>query len=365
MSKSHYEVLGVLKTSTQDEIKKSYRKLALLHHPDKGGDEDMFKKICESYEILSDPIKRKNYDTGSVFGHTGINMNNMNMNMNNMNMNMNSDFFYNLFSQNSSGFGNRSDSRGFNPKSSDPIPSRSKQRAKTTPNITHKCVLTLEDFYVGKKCKFSISRKVECSECSGDGGWGKTGVNCIGCLGRGCRETQKGTMNVKTTCIQCRGKGTKIVFERVCGSCKTLGVVPERIVAEAFFEAGTTSGDRVVLKGMSDSIGGKEPGDVVVIASEKSHRIFKRKGNILKCSIDINIKQSLCGFSAEISQLDGRVLNVSRDEVTPHGHKIVIKNEGIPKNSGHMEVVVNVIFPSKVPPSLSIKLMQCLDELDI
>jgi len=361
MSKTHYEILGVLKTSTQEEIKKAYRKLALVHHPDKGGDENMFKKICESYEILSDPLKRKNYDIGSVFGHTGLNMNMHNVN----NMNMNTDFFYNLFSHNSPGFGHRPDSRGFNPKSSEPAPSRvnPRQSTKTTPNITHKCVMTLEDFYTGKKCKFSISRKVECPECSGAGGWGKTGVNCIGCLGRGCRETQKGTMNVKTTCIQCRGKGTKVVFERVCGSCKMLGVVPERVVAEACFEPGASSGDRVILKGMSDSLKGKSPGDVVVIASEKSHRIFKRKGNILKCSIDINIKQSLCGFSAEISQLDGRVLNVSRDEVTPHGHKIVIKNEGIPINSGHMEVTVNVVFPTKVPTSLSSKLMKCLDEL--
>ena len=188
MSKSHYEILGVLKTSTQEEIKKAYRKLALVHHPDKGGDEDMFKKICESYEILSDPVKRKNYDIGSVFGNTGMNMN-MNMNMNNMN----TDFFYNLFSHKSPGFVHRADSRGFNPKSSESAPSRvnPRQSTKTTPNITHKCVMTLEDLYAGKKCKFSISRKVECSECSGAGGWGRTGVNCIGCLGEDVVKLKK------------------------------------------------------------------------------------------------------------------------------------------------------------------------------
>jgi len=347
-SKSHYEVLGVAKNCSQEDIKKAYRKLVLVHHPDKGGDEEKFKIICESYEILSDPNKRMCYDANPFMGdgfsgftgasHPGF-----------TGKASPSDFFFNLFSGGSPGF-------------EQPFRQTNMSQKKTA-NITHKCLLRLEDFYVGKNCKLAISRKIQCKECSGLGGWGKTNVNCIGCLGSGCREAQKGGMTVKTTCIQCRGKGTKTVFDRVCNACKTMGTVSERVVVEAYFKPGSASGDRVVLKNMSDSIEGKSPGDIIVIAAEKTHRIFKRKGNTLKCSIDINIKQALCGFSAEISQLDGRILNVSRDEVTPHGHKIIIENEGIPIKTGSMEVTINVIFPTKVPPSSAKKLMQCLDEL--
>lgn len=345
-SKSHYEVLGVLKTSSQDDIKKAYRKLVLVHHPDKGGDEEQFKIICESYEILSDPNKRMYYDANPFMNSAS--------NPGFSSTASPSDFFYNLFSGGSPGF-----AQPFRQNKTN----QANRQHKKTPNITHKCLLTLEDFYAGKNCKLAISRKIQCKECSGLGGRGKTNVNCIGCLGSGCRETQKGGMTVKTTCIQCRGKGTKMIFDRVCNTCKTIGTVSERIVVEAYFKPGSSVGDKVVLKNMSDAIEGKSPGDIIVVAAEKSHRIFKRKGNTLKCSIDINIKQSLCGFSAEISQLDGRILNVSRDEVTPHGHKIIIDKEGIPMNVGNMEVTINVIFPTKVPPSSAKRLMQCLDEL--
>lgn len=163
------------------------------------------------------------------------------------------------------------------------------------------------DFYTGKTCKFAISGKVQCKECDGQGGWGKKEVCCIGCNGEGVRVSKRGCNSIsKSACIQCRGKRVKAVFDKVCRACNTLGVVPQRVVAEAKFEAGSRPGDRMVLKGMSDCLQGRPPGDVIVTATEKAHRIYKRssksKPHDLKCSIDISLRQSpMVGYSQAAS----------------------------------------------------------------
>ena len=330
MVKSHYEVLGIPKTASAEEIKKAYRKLSLTHHPDRGGDEEEFKKISESYQVLSDPDKKREYDnpfdklfTNSVFTYDPSNL------------------FTNLFG----GMG---------------VP-----RAPKTSDMNHRVLLTLEDFYTGKTCKFAISRKVPCKECKGEGGWGKKEVDCIGCNGQGHRVSQRGYNSVsKSTCIQCRGRKCKTVFDKVCKVCKSIGVVPERVVAEAKFEVGACPGQTVVLKGMGDCVKGIPPGDVIVTACEKNHRIFKRSSCNLACSIDITLRQSLCGFSAEITHLDGRLVEIKSEVVTPHGHKFVVQGEGIPRGKGRLEIMTNVVFPKVVPESIIPKLTECLDVLE-
>lgn len=166
--------------------------------------------------------------------------------------------------------------------------------------------------------------------------------------------------------MQCRGNKSKTIFDKICKVCKTIGVVPEREVAEAKFEAGARPGDKVILKGMSDCVEGNPAGDVIVTASEKSHRIFKRNNSDLKCSIDITLRQSLCGFSAEITHLDGRTVEVKSDgqNVTPHGKKFNIQEEGIPRGKGCLEVTTNVLFPKVVPESITTKLSECLDVIE-
>ena len=343
MVKSHYEVLEIPKTASADEIKKSYRKLSLTHHPDRGGDEEEFKKISEAYQVLSDPEKKRMYDnpfdklfTGSLFtgGFPSRDTDTSNL-------------FTSLFGS----------VGGIHV-------SRASKTSKTS-NMNHRVLLTLEDFYTGKTCKFAISRKVQCKECDGEGGWGKKEVDCLGCNGQGHRVSQRGYNSVsKSTCIQCRGKKYKTIFDKVCKVCKSIGVVPQRVVAEAKFEAGARPGDTVVLTGMSDCVEGRPPGDVIVTACEKSHRIFRRKSSDLACSIDITLRQSLCGFSAEITHLDGRLVEIKSDIVTPHGHKIVVQGEGIPRGKGCLELTTNVVFPKVVPESIAKKLADCLDVLE-
>lgn len=355
---SHYDTLGVPKDADGSAIKKAYRKLCMTFHPDKcGGDGEEFKKISEAYEVLSDPEKKAKYDnplrnpafTSSFYSPTSSQVN--------LFPSMDTNFFASLF--------------GGIPGQPQHTPQHT-----TSQNINHRVLLTLEDFYAGKACKFAISRKVQCADCNGEGGWGKKHTNCIGCNGQGFRVSQRGNggggLLSRSACIQCRGHKMKTVFDKICKSCKTLGVVPQRVVAEAKFEAGSRPGDTIVLKGMSDCVRGKQPGDVVVTASEKSHRIFKRLGkkNDLKCSIDISLRQSLCGFTAEITHLDGRIIEVKSDKheglakITPHGHKIVVQGEGIPKGQGRLEILVNVVFPEFVPESVAPKLAECLDVLE-
>lgn len=343
---SFYDTLGVPKDADQNAIKKAYRKLSMTFHPDKhGGDGEEFKKISEAYQVLSDPEKKNKYDNPSLFTSS------FNSPLNPTGFaSMETNFFASLFAG---------------------VPGGVFQTQNVTPksqNINHKVLLTLEDFYVGKTCKFAVSRKVQCTDCDGEGGWGKKQINCIGCNGEGFRVSQRGYNSVsRSACIQCRGHKKKVVFEKICKSCKTLGVIPQRVVAEVKFEPGSRPGDTVVLKGMSDCVRGRQPGDVIVTASEKNHRIFKRLGkkNDLKCSIDITLRQSLCGFSAEITHLDGRMVEVNSNKVvTPHGHKLFVQGEGIPRGKGRLEILINVIFPKLVPESIAPKLAECLDVLE-
>ena len=337
--KGHYKTLGIPNNADQNEIKKAYRKLAREVHPDRpGGDAEEFKKISEAYEVLSDPRTKSDYDNplAGIFNSFPI-------------PNADSSFFTNLFD-------GMQGTQNHTPK-----------KTKNA-NVVHKVTLTLEDFYAGKNCKFAISRKETCKDCDGQGGWGKKEVECIGCNGQGVRVSQIGYNSVsRSACIKCRGKKTSVMFEKVCRSCNTLGVKPQRVVVEAKFEPGSLPRDRVTLKGMGDCVGGIPPGDLIVTAAEKSHRIFKRKQNTLRCSMDITLKQSLCGFTETITHLDGRCLEIKSDrhKITPHGHKFVVKGEGIPRGKGFLEITTNVIFPKAVVPShLAARLEECLDVLE-
>lgn len=350
--KDHYTTLGIPKNAQETEIKKAYRKLAREVHPDRpGGDAEEFKKISEAYEVLSDPDKKSNYDNplASIF---------MNFSSFSNPTSSESSFFTNLFE------GMHGGMPGTMPGANQNYAPKKTKNA----NMTHKVVLTLEDFYAGKKCKFAISRKENCKDCGGQGGWGKKEVECIGCNGQGVRVSQRGYNSVsRSACIQCRGKKISVMFEKVCRACKTLGIIPQRVVVEAKFEPGSLPGDRVVLKGMGDCTGDIPPGDVIVTAAEKSHRIFKRKLKTLRCPLDITLRQSLCGFRETIHHLDGRSLEIKSEphKITPHGHKFVVKGEGIPRGEGCLEITTNVIFPATVVPKhVAERLEECFDVLE-
>jgi len=346
----HYKVLGVSKTASTDEIKKAYRKLALTNHPDKGGDAEKFQEISHSYDILSDPSKKKENDNRGKGIH---------LNMRGGGMGMDFNMFPPGFPHHGgggvggSGMGDLLSSIF---KSSRPDTNR-------TPDIKHTMSLSLEDMYAGKTCKLAISRSVMCNVCKGEGGSGKHDIKCTGCAGRGMRHVHKGNTVIKSVCMRCKGEGNTQGFEKVCGSCTSKGSIKNRTVVEAKFLPGCGQGFNVVLKGMSDYSLGKEIGDVIISALQKDHTVFKRAGRNLKCNIKITIKESLCGLERTIKHLDGRIITVKSDGITPNDHTFSIPGEGIPRGSGALEVTAIVEYPGKIKEEYKQKLGNILDEI--
>ena len=249
-----YEVLGVDKDADEKQIKKAYRKLAVKHHPDKGGDEQLFKEISAAYEVLSDPEKRQLYDKyglegvdneGGPGGPGG-------------------DDLFSMF------FGGQGGRRSAGPRKG--------------PSIQHPLKVSLEDLYNGKTVKLAINRKVivgdskVCDRCKGQGV-----VMEVRQLGPGM------ITQMQRTCSQCNGQGTM---------AKTKN---ERKVVEVHIEKGATHNQKITFRGMADEMPGRETGDVHFIVQEKDHDLFKRKGADLLLQKDISLNQALTGYS--VSQL--------------------------------------------------------------
>jgi len=344
----HYKILGVGKTSSADDIKKAYRKLALTNHPDKGGDSKKFQEISHSYDVLSDPVKRKTYDNrGKGFSHMGMDFN----------------VFPGGFPHHPGGGGVGMGGSGMGDLLSS-IFKTSRENSNRTPDIKHNMTLSLEDMYMGKSCKLAISRSIRCETCKGEGGSGKHELKCTGCAGRGMRHVHKGNTVIKSACMRCKGEGSTQGFEKVCGVCTSKGSIKNRTVIEAVFPPGCVQGFNVVLKGMSDYSLGKEIGDVIISAVQKEHVTFKRNGKTLKCNVKISLKESLCGVVRNIKHLDGRTVTVRSEGITPNNHKFCVIGEGIPREHGTLEVLATVEYPGKIKEEYKKKLADILDEIE-
>ena len=344
----HYKILGVSKTSSADDIKKAYRKLALTNHPDKGGDAEKFQEISHSYDILSDPVKKSTYDNRGKGINFARGMGGMEFSV-----------FPGGFPHHpGGGGGGMGDLLSSIFKSTRPATNR-------TSDIKHTMSLSLEDMYMGKTCKLAISRSIRCEACKGEGGSGKHDIKCTGCAGRGMRHVHKGNTVMKSTCMRCKGQGNTQGFEKVCGSCTSKGSIKNRNVIEAKFPPGCGQGFNVVLEGMSDYSLGKEIGDVIISAVQKEHGTFKRAGRNLKCNINISLKESLCGIKRSIKHLDGRMIMVNSEGITPNNHIFHIQGEGIPRGNGTHEVTAIVAYPEKIKEEHKKKLSCLLDEIEL
>jgi len=259
-----YKVLGVEKNATGSEIKKAYRKLAVKHHPDKGGDPDTFKEISKAYDILGDEEKRTQYDQfgeegvgGGQGGDAG-------------------DIFDMMFN---GGGGRRGGRGGGQKKGKDEV---------------HPLEVSLEDLYNGKVRKLSVTRQVidrsvpvkTCEECDGQG----VVIQMIR-MGPMVQQTQ-------SACSSCNGKGVTCKKKRV------------KEVLEVPVQKGAPSGHRVTFQEKSDEHPGVTPGDVIFVLNETPHAVFKRRGADLYVEKTISLVEALCGFEMEVEHLDGRTLIV-------------------------------------------------------
>ncbi|KAI6669741.1 hypothetical protein NL676_004626 [Syzygium grande] len=335
----YYEVLGVSKHASQDDLKKAYRKAAIKNHPDKGGDPEKFKELAQAYEVLSDPEKREIYDQygedalkegmgGGGGGHDPF------------------DIFSSFFGG-GSGFGGGS-SRG--------------RRQRRGEDVVHPLKASLEDLYLGTTKKLSLSRNVLCSKCNGKGSKSGASMTCPGCQGTGVKVTirQLGPSMIQQMqqhCNDCKGTGETINDKDRCPQCKGDKVVPEKKVLEVVVEKGMQNGQKITFPGEADEAPDTVTGDIVFILQQKEHPKFKRKGEDLFVEHTLSLTEALCGFQFVLTHLDGRQLLIKSNPgevVKPDSFK-AINDEGMPMYQrpfmkGKLYIHFTVDFPESLSP---------------
>lgn len=292
MSKrDYYEVLGLQKNASADEIKKAYRRLAMKYHPDRNsGDgaaeaEDKFKEVKEAYEVLSDDQKRAAYDQ---FGHAGVD-------------------------RNAGGFGGgfgggASFSDIFSEAFGDIFGGRGGSRVNRGADMRYNLELSLEDAVRGTEVKIRIPTMVKCKTCGGSGAKkGSKTKTCATCHGHGQVRMQQGFFAVQQTCPVCHGNGT--VIEDPCTSCNGHGRVQDHKTLSVKVPAGVDSGDRIRLAGEGEAgEHGGPAGDLYVQVSVKPHPIFERHDADLLCDVPIAITKAALGGELEVPTLDGKLM---------------------------------------------------------
>ncbi|KAL6911925.1 hypothetical protein ACP4OV_000730 [Aristida adscensionis] len=338
----YYEVLGVPKTASQDELKKAYRKSAIKNHPDKGGDPEKFKELSHAYEVLSDPEKRDIYDQ---YGEDAL--------KEGMGGGSSSDFspfdiFEHLFPGGGGAFGGGS--------------SRVR-RQKRGEDVVHALKVSLEDLYNGATRKISLSKNSLCKKCKGKGSKSGATGTCHSCRGAGMRTVTRQLglgmiQQMNVVCPECKGSGEIISDKDKCPSCKGKKVVQEKKVLEVHVEKGMQHGQKIVFQGEADEAPDTVTGDAVFVVQLKDHPKFKRKYDDLYIEHKISLTEALCGFQFVLTHLDGRQLLIKSNpgEVIKPGQHKAINDEGMPQHGrpfmkGRLFVEFDVEFP--VPGTLT------------
>ncbi len=305
--KDYYEVLGLSRTASEDEIKRAYKKLAMKHHPDRNpGDasaEDKFKEVKEAYEILSDAQKRSAYDQ---FGHAGVDQS-AGGGYGGGGFGGFSDMFADIF-----GAGGRG---GFNgPRPGD--------------DLEYRLNLTLEQAVNGAKIDIQIPRREVCDSCHGSGAAaGSTAETCPTCGGHGKVRMQQGFFVVERPCHTCHGKGK--VIKKPCSKCHGEGFVQVKKTLTVSIPAGVDEGDRIRLSGQGEAGDvGAPHGDLYVRIALQAHPIFKRQGDTLFCEMPLSFTTATLGGEIEVPTLDGRV-NLKIPAGTQTGRKFKIGGKGV------------------------------------
>lgn len=335
--KSYYEILGVSKSSSDDEIKKAYRKLAIKYHPDKNkGDkeaEDKFKEATEAYEVLRDPEKRRLYDQ---FGKEGVNAGG-------------AGFGQGAYTDFSDIFGDFGDIFGdfFGG-------GRGQRRSgpRRGSDLRYNLEITLEDAALGKEYKIDIPRSETCGDCNGSGAAkGSTPSSCPDCGGTGQIRRTQGFFSIATTCGRCGGKGT--IISSPCKNCRGSGLVEKRRTINIKIPSGVESGSRLkVSKEGESGPNGGPPGDLYVVTHIKKHPVFERQGNDLVITKSISMVTACLGGEIEVPTIEGKNIMMKIPEGTEPGQVFRLGNNGIPYlgsyGKGDQLVVIKVEIPKKL-----------------
>jgi molecular chaperone DnaJ len=334
--RDYYDILGISRNASVDEIKAAFRKLARQYHPDVSKEpdaEERFKEINEAYGVLSDPDKRARYDQ---FGRAGLG------NMNGMPDYATMDFgdiFEELFS--SFGFGMGGSGR-----------SRRPRRGR---DLQYQVVLTFEEAVFGVEREVEVTRNEVCSTCRGSGAEpGSSPQRCATCGGRGevrqVRQTIFGSMMQSSTCPACNGRGE--VITSPCHTCRGGGLERKTVKKVVPIPAGVDAGTQIRLAGEGEPGANDGPqGNLYLVVTIQAHKFFKRRENDILLNLNINIAQAVLGAQIEVPSVDGfGKLNIPAG--TQPGRVFTLKGKGVPylrKNGrGDQLVIVNVEIPTKL-----------------
>ena len=342
--KDYYEVLGVIKSASPEEIKKAYRKLALKYHPDKNkGDkaaENKFKEASEAYHVLSDKERRSNYDQ---FGHAAFEGSGGRGGFSNFDFTsafsdiFGSDIFEDFFD----GFGS---ARG-----------RGRRRSSNFrgADLRYDLSISLEDAYNGKKQEINFSSNDKCMTCDGSGAEpGSKPESCSACEGHGQVRSSQGFFTIQQTCPECAGSGEQI--SSPCKDCRGMGKKQSRKKIFASIPKGVDDGTRIRLSGKGEAgIKGGGNGDLYIFVSIKNHNIFKRSDENLFFEFPISLADSALGTTIEVPTIDGGKAKVKIPPGTQNGKQFRLKGKGMPiiRNKAYGDLYIQAI--TEVPVSLT------------
>ena len=340
MSQDYYELLGVGRTASADDIKKAFRKLAMQHHPDRNPGskeaERKFKDVNHAYDILKDPDKRAAYDRygsaafeggapggaggfhgqgfdfGSVFG----------------------DIFDEMFNAGGRGRpgGPRADMRG--------------------QDLRFNLEITLEQAYSGTEATVRVPSSVTCESCHGSGAEpGSRPQQCPTCHGRGRLRAQQGFFTVERTCHACHGVGQ--VIDKPCRACAGQGRVRRDKTLKVNIPAGVEDGTRIRLSGEGEAgTRGGPAGDLYVFLSVRRNPLFEREGADIHCRVPISMVQATLGGSIEVPTLDGKMARINIPAGAQGGHQFRLRGRGMPvvrsSQRGDMYIEINVETPTNL-----------------
>lgn len=341
--KDFYELLGVAKTASQDEIKKAYRKLAMKHHPDKNPNdkkaEEKFREINDAYDVLKDEQKRAAYDR---FGHAA-------------------------FDQSAGGhpgggfaggFGGFNQGGGFS-DIFDELFGNMGGGARRNPNasmqgsdIQYEHEITLEQAFSGTTANLRYVTAVSCGSCKGSGSEnGAAPITCDVCQGHGKVRAQQGFFTIERTCHACQGMGQKI--EKPCRTCNGAGRVRQDKTIDVKIPGGVDDGTRIRVPGAGESgVRGGPSGDLYVFISIHSHKLFKRHGHDILCRIPLPMTTATLGGEIEVPTIDGSRAKVKIPAGTQSSHQFRLRGKGMSilrsSNRGDMYIEALVETPSNL-----------------
>lgn len=323
-TRDYYEVLGVEKTASKDEIKKAYRKLARKYHPDANPNdskaEERFKEVSSAYEVLSDPEKRKQYDAGpSFFGQgrqPGAGGGFRGFQGGQAAGGDWGDLFGNLFG---GGFANAFGGGR-----------RQQQRAERGGDVTVSVRLSFDDALKGVTTKISVPQTVQCKSCGGSGAApGTTPVTCPQCQGRGVVSQSQGFFAINQPCGRCGGTGS--VVEDPCSSCSGTGVTRALKKYTVPFPAGVKDGTKIRLKAKGDpGRRGGPPGDLYVVVQVDESPVFERRGSELLVEVPVTIVEAALGAGVRVPTPEGSV-SLKVPAGTQDGRLLRLKGKGAPR----------------------------------